>query len=87
MVVAPQLQPEMKDVVESLRSIWAAIWEEQVQPFIDEFNKVKDPFDRVKRVVGGMPLSDLGSNRVINGSKNSRIFFWFSYCHILLPIF
>lgn len=65
MLVAPQLQPEMKAVVEALRDIWGAIWDDQVQPFIDEFSKDKNPFDRVNKLATAMPLSDLGSRRVI----------------------
>jgi hypothetical protein len=65
MFTAPQLQPEMNGVVKSLRNIWVTIWDEQVQPFIDEFARDKTPFDRVNKLLGGMPLSDLGSTRVI----------------------
>lgn len=65
MTVAPTLQPEMKNVVDSLQKIWGAIWDEQIQPFIDHFNKGEKPIDLVKKLVVGMPLTDLGPNRVI----------------------
>lgn len=65
MFTAPQLQPEMKGVVDSLRNSWAPIWDAQIQPFIDEFNKDEVPFNRINRLLGGMPLSDLGTTRVI----------------------
>ncbi len=65
MTVAPTLHPEMKNVVDSLQKIWGAIWDEQIQPFIDQFNKGEKPIDLVKKLVFVMPLTDLGPNRVI----------------------
>jgi len=65
MTVAPMLQPEMKDVADSFQKIWGPIWVEQIRPFIDQFNKGEKPIDRVKKLVSGMPLMDLGPNRVI----------------------
>ena len=62
---APQLQPELKDVVQSLQKNWGTIWDEQIQPFIEKLSKDEKPIDRVKKLIGGMPLSDIGSKRVI----------------------
>lgn len=65
MAVAPTLQPEMQGVVDSLKKIWGMIWDEQIQPFIDQFNKDEKPLDRVEKIVAGMPLADLGASRSI----------------------
>jgi hypothetical protein len=66
LTVAPTLQPEMKDVADSRQKIWGTIWDEQIQPFIDEFNKGEKPIERVKKMATGMPLMDLGGSRVIS---------------------
>lgn len=65
----PLIHPEMSDLIESLKSRWSFIWEEQIEPQLQQISKRIKNMDELKRVLAvnlrDKPLNDVRHKRNI----------------------